>query len=474
MSSISQTTSSAPGKLPEYLWAPEVHEALGEQLTFYFLRTAYSKLGLDEFKEMLKESGLPCFSYLLFGQFDFLARVWGTQDALKMLEEKLKDFSLRFLGDCVPVEVKGICYPWASGKPKAESVKAFCENLRQQTPEGRRQYVTGQIESLKKDHLVVERLSNRPRHPMKAFTVIRNFNSARQSYSLMERILVEQVSAFCNRQRKRDATLYSTRGDIHFIIRWGAYDFRDLVESITRLTATLEREGFAALFETYFRAANVEAEQENPALLREESGMPGAGPVDDASRWAQILPQFKEASEARKALFLHLVRAREFEITPDQVEADKALGNVLGSYFQESVAAFMAFLSHYYSQFETRLRNRILSQYWPKEEPDQSSRLLEWQNLLGRTQPIAVGVDAGRIVPKLSLGELLKLARELRSEVFDPSANRQLEDLIRVRNQLAHGTGAIDFDIFIPFLAQATTCNKILKSLEIQPKLPST
>jgi hypothetical protein len=472
---MKQNASRDRQEIREHLWAPEVHEALGERLTFFFLRTAYSKLAVQEFKKILDDSGLPAFSYLLFGQFDFLARVWGSPEALAQLEQKLKDFSRRFLGDCIPIPVKSISYAWtAPGRPKADTVAAFCEKLREMKAAERCDYLQREEESLKDNRLIVATLDTRQAHPMKAFTVIRNFNIAAQSYNLMERVLTDEVKAFCDVERKRDATLYSTRGDIHFIVRWGANDFHDLVEAISNLTETLEREGFAALFETYFRATNVEAERENPVLLREAAKDRQAPPADDALRWEQAVPQFKDASDVRRTLFLQLTKTREFDLSADQVEADKALRDVLASYFQESIASFTAFLAQFYSQFETRLRNKVLAKYWPSDvESEQASTLQEWQKLLGRTQPIATGTDAGKLVPKLALGDLLKLTRQLRPDAFDPAADRRLDDLLRLRNQVTHGTAAVDFDMFIPFLAQASACGKLLKALEIQPKMPS-
>ena len=56
--------------LEEFLWSPKVHEELGESLAFYFIRTAFSKLALEDYERILKESRLPAMSYLLFGQFD--------------------------------------------------------------------------------------------------------------------------------------------------------------------------------------------------------------------------------------------------------------------------------------------------------------------------------------------------------------------------------------------------------------------
>ena len=468
---MKQNASSAPQELREYLWAPEVHEALGERLTFFFLRTAYSTLALQEFKKILDESSLPAFSYLLFGQFDFLARVWGSPKALAQLEQKLKDFSRRFLGDCIPIPVKSISYAWAApGSPKPDAVAAFCEKLRKLKATERCDYLQREEGSLTANRLIVATLDTRKAHPMKAFTVIRNFNIAAQSYNLMERVLTDEVRAFCDPEGKRDATLYSTRGDIHFIVRWGANDFCDLVEAILNLTETLEGEGFAALFETYFRARDVEAERENPVLLREAAKDRQAPPADDALRWEQAVSQFKDATDGRRTLFLHLTKTREFDLSVDQVEADKALRDVLASYFQESIASFTAFLAQFYSQFETKLRNRVLATHWPDVESKQASTLQEWQKLLGRTQPIATGTDAGKLVPKLALGDLLKLTRQLRPDAFDPAADRRLDDLLRLRNQVTHGTAAVDFDMFIPFLAQASACAKLLKTLEIQPK----
>jgi hypothetical protein len=470
---MSEIMAAEKEAVQEYLWAPEVHEALGERMVFYFLRSAYNKLALVEFKRILEESRLPSFSYVLFGQFDFLARVWGNSHAVGELEAKLREFSRRFLGDCIPIEVKRVSYFWAGGNPKPEAVKEFVDKLRQLDPKLRFDYVHENKASLRSKHLIVEDLVKRQGHTLKAFTVIRNLNLAAQSYTLMERVISDEVVLFCKTRRRQDATLYSTRGDIHFIVRWGVNDFPELTKAITSLLAILENHGFAVLLETYFRAGNVEVERDNPVLFS-ETIKEQKGPVadDDERRWEELVPQLKEATVARRELFLHLTKAKEFELSPAWVKSDEALREVLANYFQESVAGFGAFMRQFYAQFETALRNWLLAWKWPADLTKQSETLQEWQILLGRTQPIATGTDSGRVVPKLSLGDLLRLARAMRPDGFDPSIERRLEDLLRLRNQLTHGTAVVDFDMFIPFLTQASACAKVLNALKTEIRLP--
>jgi hypothetical protein len=122
-------------KLPEYLWASEVHVELGERLVFYFLRTAYSKLAREELRRIIGEMKLPAFTYLLFGQFDFLARVWGTPDTHAELSEKLMELSRRYLGDCISVEVRNVFYGWSPAKPDPEIVKVFCQRVQKERPQ---------------------------------------------------------------------------------------------------------------------------------------------------------------------------------------------------------------------------------------------------------------------------------------------------------------------------------------------------
>jgi hypothetical protein len=456
----------------EYLWAPEVHVALGERLSFFFLRSAYNKLAIEALKEILEKSGLPTFSYVLFGQFDFLVRVWGKAQALADLEIRLREFSRRFLGDCIMIEAKKVWYLWGHDRPSEKTVSGFLKTLGALNPDERRKFVQKQNSTLKSKGLIIDEIRNRQHHQLKAFTVIRNLNLITQSYKLMEIVLKDEVKKFCNDKAQRDATLYSTLGDIHFIVRWGAKNFRDLVEAISRLIAALEDNGFAALFESYFKADTVGPERDGPVMLSEaprEQELQGA---NEERRWAEAVPEFKEATPDRRELFLHLAKAKEFNLSPDRVMGDQALRGVLTSYFQESIVGFGAYLSRFYSQFETGLRNRLFAEFWPSAANEQDEVLQSWQAALGKSQPLSTGTDSGKVVPKLTLGDLLKLARELRPDGFDDTTNRRLADLVRQRNELTHGTGSVDFDLFIPFLAQASACARLLNALTTKLKLP--
>jgi len=467
-----KTKSIEPNAFPEYLWAPEVHEVLGEHLTFYFVRTAYSRMAQADFLRILKESNLPVFSYLLLGQFDFLVRVWASREDQKRLEEKLLEFSHRYLGDCIPVEVKGdgVYYAWANRRPDPNEVQLFCEKLRSQTPSGRREYVSKELKALKRSHLIVEALENRHDHEMKAFTIIRNFNLSSMSHDHMASKLREAVTEFSG--RRQDATLYSTRGDIHFIVRWGANKFETLVKAVSALIVKLEHTGFATLVETYLMASTLGCECENPLLLREvvSEGQPGQD--TEKGRWAKVIPKFAEAKLERQQLFLSLIKTREFDLALDFVEKDRPLCEVIGSYFAESKNSFSAFLSQYYSQFETRLRNWLLAEFWPDEPSLNEAKVAEWSKLLAKSTGIQLGTDSGKQVPKLALGDTIRLAKHYRADAFDAALDRRFEDLIRLRNQVSHGTAVVDFDMFVPFLAQASACARLLKTLETKPEMP--
>lgn len=469
---MDRSQSPEADSFPEYLWAPEVHEALGERLTFYFIRTAYSRLAREQFTKILVDSGLPTFSYLLLGQFDFLARAWAPPEDHTRLEARLREFSHHYLGDCIPVEVKdkGVYYAWAPDKPSSTAVKRLCDTLHRKSPSARRQYVSESWKSLKKHHLIVEALKNRDNHEMKAFTIIRNFHLSAMSHDHMALKLREVITEFSN--KKQDATLYSTRGDIHFIVRWGANDFKVLVKVISDLIVKLENAGFATLFETYLKADALGSECENPLLLRERDSEAEDEAETDKNRWSKMIPQFSEATTERQNLFLNLIKTREFDLPLDVVEKDKVLCEVIGSYFAESKNNFAAFLSQYYSHFETRLRNWLLSQFWPGERSKNTETAAQWSVLLAKSTPIQLGTDSGKEVPKLVLGDSIRLSRHYRADAFDPALDRRLEDLIRLRNQIAHGTAAVDFDMFVPFLAQASACARLLKTLEIEPIIP--
>ena len=179
---MSRSDEGNQNRVCEYLWAPEVHVALGERLTFFFLRSAYNKLAIEQLKKILEESGLPSFSYVMFGQFDFLVRVWGKAQALADLEAKLREFSRRFLGDCIMIEAKKVWYVWGHEAPTEKAVSDFSKTLATLDPLERRKHVQRQEFSLKSSGLIVDDLINRQTHQLKAFTVIRNLNLATQSY----------------------------------------------------------------------------------------------------------------------------------------------------------------------------------------------------------------------------------------------------------------------------------------------------
>lgn len=131
-------------------------------------------------------------------------------------------------------------------------------------------------------------------------------------------------------------------------------------------------------------------------------------------------------------------------------------------------------MSQYYSQFETKLRRSLLQHHWPEESAKQTEVLSDWTRLLGKQGTIGLGTDGGRRVPRLTLGDVVKLAKGLRPDAFNSALERRLDDLVRMRNELTHrGSETIEFDLFVPFLGHAVAAQEVLRALEAEPQLPS-
>ena len=472
----SQIIPSDHQPLEEFLWAPQVHEAFGEQLRFYFIRTAYSKMAAKEFEAILGQHGHPAITYLLFGQFDFLVRIWATPVAQAELEMQFKEFAHRFLGDSVPIEVPKVFYPWATVKPDNNRVDVFCREIQRLSSRDRGRYVLDNEHRLKTEGLIIDRMANRKRHKLKAFTIIRNLSTSPHSYKLMERVLRDEVRAFGDAGGRLlgdqpDATLYSTKGSFHFIVRWGSDDYELLSSAISDLTEKLEAEDFAALFETCFRAKPLGEEQENPGPFRSLGGVA----ISAKSALDEVLPELSDADVVRANLVRQLVAVPDLGFSPLLISESPILREVFSSYLTSNRPAFEAFISKYYSQFETLLRNHVLKNFgWPEHESDQERVLEEWKLLLGKSQVISTGTEGGRRVPKLSLGDLVNLSRKKRPEAFDASIEARLREVLKFRNDLSHAVAAVDFHQLMPFLAQVSACSALLRGLAIVPKMPKS
>lgn len=459
----------------EYLWHPKVHIAFGEDLRFFFIRTAYTRSASSAFGKILEEIPTSSSAYLLVGQYEFLVRSWGTFENNNLLQQRLVERSLELLGNCLEISVKQIYYPWVERDPVPTDVEHFVAeiNCRKKTAV-RHEFISSKLADLKEKKLVLARMADREERQndgLCAFTVIRNLKLSGESRKVIEFCLREKVMEYFGRGNGHDATLYSTADNFDFVIRWHTPDFKDFIKSLKEVILAVEDQGAATVFETYFVAERITPLRDNFAALIERVEKPSHQDIE--VEWQKVVPSLKNVAP-EIAQFLRLLCASPgVNLSVDAIKENRHLRGVLEGYLSGSGDQFGALVQQYYSNFETTLRNRLVNRFWLPREADELDKLKdEWCADLNRKE-IPLGRDQGRTVPKLSLGDWLLLANQKFPERFDASTARRMQDLISMRNNLTHrGSGVIDLDYLPMFLGQAQSCARLLKAIDPseQPK----
>ncbi|MCA9112524.1 MAG: hypothetical protein KDA52_21405, partial [Planctomycetaceae bacterium] len=84
---------------PRYVWAPEVHDALGEECHYYLLRAPDPETHValtDELNKLLRREDITSHSiYAVFGYYDALIRLWATETVRRRFIRALVASSLK-------------------------------------------------------------------------------------------------------------------------------------------------------------------------------------------------------------------------------------------------------------------------------------------------------------------------------------------------------------------------------------------
>ena len=452
----------------EFVWAPEVHSAFGESLRFYFARTAYSARTHEEFATIVDGCSHAVTGYEIFGQFDFLVRSWGTKRENEHLHSKLVEFGRKYLGNCFSVEATDVFYAWAAATPPSpEDVRDFQLKLSRMCANEVTQYIGMNEKSLREKRILLDGVAARLERQvgtLKAFSVVRNVALSPASFDLLNMSLRSWLREHAVDQ---DASLYKTKGDFDFIVRWSAPSFPELATQILELIKAVEADGATAIFETYFVARPAGPTRENFRLMPRVGGV-AQNREGGLSGWYKVLPALGRVSKDRRDYFLSVCEVPEVGLRPAEVEADKQLRGLVESFLAEASDDFAARVMAFYSNFESRLRSEILRALWrPLPEEQRQKQLEKWAQVLGRATPIPVGSDAGERVPKLTLGDSYRIMQAEYGGLFNQQMVQVLDQLIAMRNKLGHfGTEALRLHDFETVLRQARVCSAVLGELK--------